>query len=231
MTATNSFPFETKRCSAHSVYDDLYRLSLEHERAGLPGRFRIVLGNDRSVRALLDGVACDLRDPREIEQAALDIDPLAWLEAEANDDPDYYEPARGPWPENAAPQSGGDQRRALLAENPDAEVTVAIIDAGERWRIPTILKYGGWNASPPPEVHAALWRRWEQAYGVQVSWVGYDELGFSLMSPFRGSRESALALAREQFLYCPDLVHQMHGTLENLAASLIGAKTWNFWWD
>ena len=44
-------------------------------------------------------------------------------------------------------------------------------------------------------------------------------------------REAALALAREQFLYCPARLRQEVGSVEALAASLVGAGVWRFRWD
>ena len=44
-------------------------------------------------------------------------------------------------------------------------------------------------------------------------------------------REAALALAREAYRYCPDSVEQGAGTLQALAASLVGSEVWLFWWD
>jgi hypothetical protein len=43
----------------------------------------------------------------------------------------------------------------------------------------------------------------------------------------------ALALAWEHFVYCPDRVYQCTrtGTLDELAAELLNAPVWYFWWD
>ena len=45
------------------------------------------------------------------------------------------------------------------------------------------------------------------------------------------SKQAALALAREQFVYCSDIVHQGVRSIEALAATLLNSKTWYFWWD
>ncbi|MEA2917821.1 MAG: hypothetical protein QOJ15_9902 [Bradyrhizobium sp.] len=42
------------------------------------------------------------------------------------------------------------------------------------------------------------------------------------------AREQAIALALEQFAYCPDIVLQGTETIERLAASLTGAR---YWWE
>ena len=45
------------------------------------------------------------------------------------------------------------------------------------------------------------------------------------------TRDDALALAYEQYAYCSDIVDQGAGTLEALAAVLVHASVWFFWWD
>lgn len=55
---------------------------------------------------------------------------------------------------------------------------------------------------------------------------------FRVTSPPR-DRDTALALAWEHFVFCPDRVHQGtdEETLEALAAELLDAPVWYFWWD
>jgi Domain of unknown function (DUF4253) len=45
------------------------------------------------------------------------------------------------------------------------------------------------------------------------------------------TRSDALALAREQYMYCPDNVDQGLGTLNAFAAHLMANPWWDFWWD
>lgn len=40
-----------------------------------------------------------------------------------------------------------------------------------------------------------------------------------------------LKIAKQQYLYCQDIVGQGSHTLEVLAAGLLGATSWFFWWD
>jgi hypothetical protein len=71
--------------------------------------------------------------------------------------------------------------------------------------------------------------RWWDLYGAELcSTVGGAE--FRVTRPPR-DRESALALAEEHAIYCPDRIHQGMGTLERLAAALLNAPVWYFWWD
>jgi len=45
------------------------------------------------------------------------------------------------------------------------------------------------------------------------------------------TREEALALARDQYVYCPDIVDQGVETYNALAADLVANYWWYFWWD
>jgi hypothetical protein len=73
-------------------------------------------------------------------------------------------------------------------------------------------------------------RRWHQEYGADIACLSSDVIECTVKSP-PSSRQSALALAQEQFVYCPDIVHQGVESLEALAAILLDGKTWYFWWD
>ncbi len=42
---------------------------------------------------------------------------------------------------------------------------------------------------------------------------------------------AALALARDQYRYAPDIVQQGVDDIETLAAALEGNRAWYFWWD
>lgn len=44
-------------------------------------------------------------------------------------------------------------------------------------------------------------------------------------------RVEAKALAREQYLYCADIMEQGTNTLVKLASALLDAEAWFFWWD
>jgi hypothetical protein len=46
-----------------------------------------------------------------------------------------------------------------------------------------------------------------------------------------GRLDDALGLAREHEAYCPDVVEQGAGSTGKLAATLLGAPHWYFWWD
>jgi hypothetical protein len=96
--------------------------------------------------------------------------------------------------------------------------------------VPALLGFGGWNSSPAPEEHVALLKYWNEKYGADIITVTNDTIECTVSRP-PATREQALELAREQFIYCSDIVYQGTETLSALAASLQRGKTWFFWWD
>lgn len=83
---------------------------------------------------------------------------------------------------------------------------------------------------PSPEVQVAFCKCWFDRYGAVITSVLVDIVGFSAERP-PSSLEQARELAWEQFVYCPDSVHQGIGTVNNLAKTLVGSRNWFFWWD
>src|SRR5262249_30768782 len=98
------------------------------------------------------------------------------------------------------------------------------------WEIPAYLKFGAWNACPPPEDHVAVMKYWHGLYGAEVVSIASNTVEMFVARAPR-SRKKALELAREQYLYCYDIVIQGTETIDNLAATLLNGKVWYFWWD
>jgi hypothetical protein len=112
---------------------------------------------------------------------------------------------------------------------PPLAVRVALIAAPAR-DLPAHLVLGGWNECPQPDEHVIVLDAWRRRYGAEVVFVGGDTLELLVERPVVVQSELA-ALAREQFLYCADIVTQGTGDLEALARELSGAASWYFWWD
>ncbi|PTT87677.1 hypothetical protein DBR42_11230, partial [Pelomonas sp. HMWF004] len=92
------------------------------------------------------------------------------------------------------------------------------------------LGYGGWNDCPAPEVHVALHRHWRERFGAEAMAVSDAVVEFTVARP-PADRKAALALAAEQQAYCADIVEQGVGSTAALAATLLEAPVWYFWWD
>jgi hypothetical protein len=151
-------------------------------------------------------------------------------EREAEDRAEEAGPPLGEWPEDAAPNEPLSLARDVLSGNWRDEVYIVVLPTSDPTEAPAYLRYGGWNACPAPEVHVAALRRWRDAFGFEVVSMGPDVLeGRVTRRP--ADRDAALALAREQAVYCPDVIDQGAETLSNLGAILMAGDWWFFWWD
>ncbi|HLN15704.1 MAG TPA: DUF4253 domain-containing protein [Acidimicrobiales bacterium] len=136
----------------------------------------------------------------------------------------------GEWPANVTRLDGITLTTDIRTGEPLDTVTVAQLPIGAGWTSAAFLSWGGWNACPGPEEHTAIHRYWWDAYGAQPVAVSGDVFEFVVGRP-PTSRETAMALAWEQFGYCNDIVDQGVGTVSKLAAALIDSPFWYFWWD
>ncbi|OYX51958.1 MAG: hypothetical protein B7Y97_03620 [Sphingomonas sp. 32-66-10] len=140
------------------------------------------------------------------------------------------EPDVGEWPAEADAMGGGLTVGYDLDGKPLDKVHILILPTKEPAAAPAYLRWGGWNACPAPEYHVAALRDWHRRYGgVPVAMTG-DVINVRVTRR-PASRDEALSLAREQFLYCEDIVLQGTDTFAPLAAGLMHSDWWFFWWD
>jgi len=81
-----------------------------------------------------------------------------------------------------------------------------------------------------PADHVAILKRWHDQYGAELIGLGLDIIELWVPDPPAG-HAAALAVAEEQYWYCPDIVDQGVETLDALAAIQVPARRWFFWWD
>jgi hypothetical protein len=137
---------------------------------------------------------------------------------------------RGPWPAGRWARSDFTIPYDVLTKEPHPRVHIALVPTLHGWEAPAFLKFGSWNACPHPQHHVAILKDWHTRYGAEVVGITHDIVEMLVARPPR-NREQALLLAREQYLYCEDIVDQGTRTLDALAATLRGGKSWYFWWD
>lgn len=141
-----------------------------------------------------------------------------------------YEPPVGEWPEQPPGAPGLSVVRDLLTWQPLDSVTIVLVPTDDWTTIPAYLRWGHWNANPPPEVHVAALRSWRDRYGAELVGLSNDVMNIRVAAK-PASRDEAMALALEHYAYCNDIVDQGVGTLTNLAAALMANDWWFFWWD
>jgi hypothetical protein len=139
------------------------------------------------------------------------------------------EPPLGEWPDTVPAGEGLTVAHGLKGEPLD-KVHIFILPTMESAAAPAYLKWGGWNACPAPEYHVAALRSWHDRYGAELIGISGDVINIRVRRRPQ-TREEALALAHEQFLYCEDLILQGTEAFAPLAASLMNDDWWFFWWD
>jgi hypothetical protein len=140
------------------------------------------------------------------------------------------EPPLGEWPDQPSASTGLTVASNLLTGAPLESVSIVLIPTDDWTTVPAHLRWGGWNACPPPEHQLAAFRSWRDRYGAKLIGLGGDVLNLRVARRPE-TRDEAMALAREQYAYCNDIVDQGVRTLSNLAAGLMANDWWFFWWD
>lgn len=187
---------------------------------------------ERSVKAILAGAqgraALEMMD-EHAERVRAQL--AEWYGKRGKKPPvDEVEAPRGSWPTNMPTHQAPLSLFDLTTGKPKSEVLIGLIPTVRSWEAPAFHKFGSWNKCPAPEVHVAIGREWAERFGARLIVNTADAIEYEVESPV-GSREEAMEVAALQFRYCNDIVLQGAETLENLAASLLGARYWFFWWD
>lgn len=149
---------------------------------------------------------------------------------EADGSSEEDEAPRGPWPDNIEPHTHPLSLIDYQTRDFKKEVLIGLIPTAHPWQAAAYLTFGNWNECPPPEVHVAHARAWFDAHGARPVLNSADTIEFFVERPIR-SRDEALEMAQVHFRYCGDTVHQGAGTVDALAAHLLDARYWYFWWD
>lgn len=97
------------------------------------------------------------------------------------------------------------------------------------WEVFAWLPFGGWNDCPDSEDMMAVFQYWYEKYGAVPACIGSDTLECIVSKPV--SEADAIALAKEQYAFCSDIVEQGMGSISALAEELKQSTIWYFWWD
>jgi len=159
-----------------------------------------------------------------------------WFDAKISEQPESTICEEGQWPVDLP----GRQPQVLSltkkydylvgAERPLKRIYTLLLPLTIPWHVPAFLHLGGFSACPQTDVHVAIAKRWNQRYGAEIISASNDTIEMQVNSPPK-TKDEALRLAREQSIYCTSIVRHKFGTIASLAASLIDASLWSFWWD
>ncbi|VAW69046.1 hypothetical protein MNBD_GAMMA10-273 [hydrothermal vent metagenome] len=193
----------------------------------------IICGDIEAQELLEENIECSEETTDSILENALEISSSNWFlsrKEEYKEDFGMDEAeVIGVWPQNISHQSFVLDKNISTNELLE-KVAVAKIVVNESWAIPAIFKYGGWNECPDPEVHCSIWKYWQSKYDAHIIGISNDTIEAKVFNP-PATKEQAMELAWEQYLYCSDIVDQGVESISNLAASLLNHDKWFFWWD
>jgi hypothetical protein len=223
--ASPKFPYELVAVPGHLALETLWKLRQEGN-----GFTPVLLGDKEEVQRMAEYADFVGTQPEDILKAAETIAPTEWFTQRHAEDPDYYHDEPGGWPYKDLEPHAISAHLDVISHDPKPLVYITKIPTPESWQVPAFLRLGGWNECPAPEAMVAISKYWHELYGAEIVCATGDVLEYTVSRP-PATRESALQLAQEQFLFCGDLIHQGMGNVTNLAAILLNGRYWYFWWD
>jgi hypothetical protein len=199
---------------------------LVSEKSGWP----IVIGGDEELESFKEQLGFDagIETSESILRKASELRHPESLASQIGEDLEYV-PEVGEWPPGPRPELG----MPLLYEADGryrSRVHIIVVPVSTGAEVPAYLHWGGWNACPKPEFHVAALRAWNSRTGAELVALNSDTMILHVTRRPE-SREEALDLAREQYVYCQDIVLQGTETLAPLAITLMTSDWWFFWWD
>ncbi len=209
---------------------------LEKRREAYPktGQYPFLIGDSEELERISEAAEFNDQNPEQIIQASLGIDLDEWIaKRRAFDEEDYgfsVEPILGEWPDEILEKGSIGLHRDILTGKIKPEVYLGTAAISQPWHLPAVLKYGGWNDCPAPEVQCAFHRKWQAEFGVQITGMSGDVVECLVTNPPL-DHKSAIELAWQQYWYCADIVEQGCESINNLAATLLDSSYWYFWWD
>jgi len=187
--------------------------------------YPFLIGDASDLESLLESVEEAPEDGGQaILAAARDLDAAEWLRANGQAKPPRWRDS------DAGPGRQVQTQFDVLSGRLKPLMFIGLVELTEPAELFARLGYGGWNDCPGPEVHVALHRQWRERFGAEPIAVTGDVVECWVNQP-PSDRKAALALATEQAAYCADIVEQGAGSVAALAATLLEAPVWYFWWD
>ena len=221
------FPFHTVEVSGADALQSWKYFQQLWRKEGCSA---VVIGDPDDAANLAQNREFNTASPRETLEVATRIDVPEFFKDRVLAEEDYYNVEEGNWPLELAAPIEFTSHLDLGTRKPKSKVLIAQIPTERSYEIPAYLAWGGWNECPGPAEQVAVLRHWHEKYGIEIFAITGDVLECSVDHPPMG-REECIELAREQFIYCTDIVYQGVETLFALAALLQNSHAWFFWWD
>jgi hypothetical protein len=169
------------------------------------------------------------QDVQEIIEEGLRIDVQEWLKEEAS---------RTPIDEDKERRHVDDAYDPLVFRlylnrfpfTPPPFVPITLVPTMRCWEVPAYLPVQANDWDPSLAVSVALLKYWYERWEAEVVGIYTGILEMRVLRP-PTVWEDAFELAKEQYLYCPDLVDQQTWSVNTLAKMLLNSPVWRFWWD
>lgn len=223
----NAGGFQVVYCPGAEAPRYLQQLRNEGRTAGFTA---ILLGGDDEASMLAEDSKFSGSSIEERLRLAATVDVEEWLKGRLEVDPEVYMAEAGEWPDEPSPAGTMGAHLDILSRKPKDRVAIAKLPTPRIWEAPAYVGMGGWNECPDASVITAFARRWHERYAAEIISITHDVMEFTVSKP-PTDRESALSLAREQYVFCSDIVDQGVGDIAALAATLLNSSYWYFWWD
>lgn len=192
--------------------------------AGGSRQYPLLVGDAADLDSLLDSLEPPDDGGEATLAAARALDATAWLR-------DHGAAKLPRWRAgNVPPNATVQALLELQSGHLKPLVHIALIEGDDPCELFARIGWGGWNGCPEPAVHVALHRHWRERFGAEPLTLSDAVLECTVARP-PVDRPAALALAAEQRAYCDDIVEQGVGSTAALAATLLTAPVWYFWWD
>jgi hypothetical protein len=122
-------------------------------------------------------------------------------------------------------------RRPDTTHNRAPAGRLGLVAAPYGYVVPGLLSWSGAaNVNLDGADQVAILKLWHDRFGAELVALGFDIVELYVPRPPTDA-ETALAVAEEQWVYCPDAVDQGVGDLDMLAAVQVRSHRWSFWWD
>jgi hypothetical protein len=109
----------------------------------------------------------------------------------AGDDDDDPEPPLGDWPDEPSYDPGLSVAYDRTTSHLRPLVHSALIPTDDPTAIPAYMRWGNWNACPPPAYHVAALRAWRDLYGAELVGLASDVVNLRVARRPATKRRSA----------------------------------------